>query len=163
MDKSKPVRRALEAQYEKIMQANLHQDLQGIMDLRTPGFQAHMPNGETWDFERSKEYTQRAFEQVKQNLNLRFVINEIDVHEGSAAAEIEQHWSRIQIKGGQLRRVDTSALQRETWVKTPQGWKLDSIDHIRPGAWYLDGKRIDPSRPYAPNAPPYVPADATKK
>jgi len=26
---------------------------------------------------------------------------------------------------GKLRRVDTSAVQRETWINTPEGWRLN--------------------------------------
>jgi hypothetical protein len=62
----------------------------------------------------------------------------------------------MQMKAGKLRRVDTSAVQRETWINTPQGWRLKLIDDIHPGAWFVDGKRVDPSKPYDPDAPPYV-------
>jgi hypothetical protein len=116
-----------------------------------------MPTGEVWDFEASKRYTQKGFEQVQENLNIEFKIGEIDVDGDRAAAHIEQHWSRMQMKQGKLRKVETSANQCETWVKTPSGWKLDYITDIRPGPWYVDGKRVDPSKPYDPDAPPFVP------
>lgn len=159
-DKSKPIRHALEEQYDKIRKAELNRDVEGILELRTPGFQVHMPNGQVWDFEASREYIRRGFEQVQTNIDMRLVIGEIDVDGDSAAAQIEQHWSRMQLMKGKLRRVDTSAVQRETWIKTPSGWKLNLIDNIHPGAWYVDGKRVDPTKPYDPDAAPFVPPPA---
>jgi hypothetical protein len=45
----------------------------------------------------------------------------------------------MQMKKGKLRRVDTSAVQRETWVNTPDGWRLKLVDDVHPGAWFVDG------------------------
>ncbi len=35
------------------------------------------------------------------------------------------------------------------------GWKLKHIGDIKPGVWIVDGKRVDPSKPYDPDAPAY--------
>ena len=32
---------------------------------------------------------------------------------------------------GVLRRVETVVTQRETWRRTPQGWKLSFVDEVR--------------------------------
>ncbi len=72
-------------------------------------------------------------------------------------ASKSRQWSRMQMKRGKLRRVDTEAIQTETWVNTKDGWKLKHIGDVKPGAWYVDGKRIDPSKPYDPDAPEYRP------
>jgi ketosteroid isomerase-like protein len=156
-DKSKPVRRALEQQYAKIAQANINKDLGALLALRSPDFSVRMPNGETWSFEQSADYSRRAFEQVQSTISLTNTIETLTVNGDEAVAVVHQQWSRLQIKKGQLRRVDTSAVQRETWVRTAAGWKLKLIDDIHPGAWYVDGKRVDPSRPYDPEAPPFNP------
>jgi len=156
-DKSKPVRRALEQQYAKIVQANINKDLPALLALRTQDFRVKMPNGETWNYEQSANYSRAAFEQVQSTISLTIDIGLIDLHGDEAAATVYQHWTRMQMKRGKLRRVETSAVQRETWVNTPGGWKLRLIDEIHPGAWYVDGKRVDPSKPYDPDAPPFAP------
>src|SRR5882762_4669472 len=107
-DKSKPVRAALEAQYAKLAQAYQRDSPEVVLARRTPDFSVQMPNGERWDAEQSAAYVKAAFEQVKQTLGLSFTIGDIDVHGDTAAALIHQRWSRIQLKKGQLRRVDTS-------------------------------------------------------
>jgi hypothetical protein len=50
-----------------------------------------------------------------------------------AAAVVHQRWSRMQLKAGKLRRVDTEAIQTETWVRTKDGWRLRHIGNVKPG------------------------------
>jgi Domain of unknown function (DUF4440) len=159
-DKSKPVRRALEEQYARLAQANRDKNLAALLALRSPDFTAKLPNGQVWNYEQAAAYSRAAFEQVQSIISLTNDIQTIEVHGNEAVAIVHQQWSRMQIKAGKLRRVDTSAVQRETWVNTPEGWRLKLVDEVHPGAWYVDGKRIDPSKPYDPDAPPFVPGGA---
>ena len=156
-DKSKPVRRALEAQYALIAEAQKTEDIDALRSLRTPDFTAKMPNGETWDLETSLNYSRRGFEQIQSIISISNTIQSLDVKGDTAVAVVNQQWSRMQAMKGKLRLVETSAVQRETWVNTPDGWKLKLIDDVCPGAWIVDGKRVDPSKPYDPDAPPYNP------
>ena len=156
-DKSKPVRRALEAQYRKIAAAQNNKDIDALRSLRTSDFTVKMPNGETWDLETSLNYSKRGFEQVQSINSISNTIESLTVNGDEAVAVVRQQWSRMQTMKGKLRRVETSAVQRETWVNTPDGWKLKLIDDIHPGVWIVDGKRVDPSKPYDPDAPPYNP------
>ena len=162
-DKSKPVRRALEAQYAKIAEAQKNEDIDALRSLRTSDFTAKMPNGETWDLETSLNYSKRGFEQVQSISSISNTIESLNVNGNEAVAVVHQQWSRMQTMKGKLRLVETNAVQRETWVNTPDGWKLKLIDDIRPGAWIVDGKRVDPSKPYDPDAPPYNPEENTPK
>ncbi|HYN25400.1 MAG TPA: nuclear transport factor 2 family protein [Pyrinomonadaceae bacterium] len=156
-DKSKPVRRALEEQYAKIAEATRKKDLVALLALRTPDFTVKTASGETWTYMQSADYVKRGFEQVLSIVSLSFTIEMINVSGNEAAAIIHQQWSRMQMMKGKLRRVDTSAVQRETWINTPEGWRLKLIDDVQPGAWLVDGKRVDPSKPYDPDAPAYDP------
>jgi hypothetical protein len=67
----------------------------------------------------------------------------------------------MQMKAGRLRRVETEAIQTETWLNTAEGWKLHHIGDVKPGVWRVDGKRIDPTKPYDPDAPAYEPEKLT--
>ena len=156
-DKSKPVRRALEAQYAKVAEAQINEDIDAMRALRTPDFSVDLPNGQTWDLETSLNYSRAGFQQVESNIRISNTIESLDVHDDVAVAVVHQRWSRMQMKAGKVRRVDTEAIQTETWVNTKDGWKLKHIGDIKPGAWYVDGKRIDPSKPYDPDAPEYKP------
>ena len=156
-DKSKPVRHALEQQYAKIAEAQKNKDIDALRALRTTDFTVDMPNGQKWDLETSLNYSRIGFQQVQSIISMSNTIESLDVHGDEAVAVVHQQWSRMQIKQGKLRRVDTSAIQTETWVNTKDGWKLRHIGDIKPGAWYVDGKRIDPSKPYDPDAPEFRP------
>jgi Domain of unknown function (DUF4440) len=153
--KPKPIRAALEARYKAISEAYRLRDPDTVLRLRTHDFRAVMPSGQVWDAATSAEYTHQGFAQVETTLVLSFGLGTIDVLGDTAAAEIDQHWVRRQRKAGALRLVDTRAHQRETWLRRGGGWLLWRVDHVAPGPWIVDGKRIDPNRPYDPNAPPW--------
>ena len=53
-------------------------------------------------------------------------------------------------------------VQREIWAKTSEGWKLKSVDNVRDQKTFVDGKRVDPAKPYDPDDPPYNPDDASQ-
>lgn len=156
-DKSKPVRRALEQMYAKIADAQRNEDIEALRATRTPDFTVDLPNGQRWDLETSLNYSRAGFQQVESHISLSNTIESLDVHDDVAVAVMHQRWSRMQMKAGKVRRVDTEAIQTETWVNTPDGWKLKHIGDVKPGTWYVDGKRIDPSKPYDPDAPEYRP------
>ena len=156
-DKSKPVRRALEEMYAKIAEAQRNEDIEALRATRTPDFSVDMPNGQKWDLETSLNYSRAGFQQVESNIDLSNTIESLDVHGDEAVAVVHQRWSRMQMKAGKLRRIDTEAIQTETWVRTKDGWRLRHIGNIKPGAWYVDGKRVDPSKPYDSDAPEYRP------
>ena len=151
--KPKPVRKALELRYEGISDAYRLKDPDTVLRMRTEDFHAILPSGQIWDAAASAQYTRAGFAQVETTLVATFDIGMIEVQGDTAAAEIDQHWVRRQLKAGALRLVDTRAHQRETWVHRDGAWLLWRVDHVNPGAWIVDGKRIDPSNPYDPKAP----------
>ena len=162
-DKSKPVRRALEEQYAKIAEANKNKDLAAVLALRTPDFSAQFANGEIRNSEEMAGYSRALFEQMQPPIAVSNTIETLTVSGNEAIAVVHQRFSRMQVKAGQLRKVETEARQRETWGLTQDGWKLKFVDDVHPGAWYVDGKRVDPSKPYDPNAPPYNPDNIAPK
>jgi len=153
--KPKPVRKALEARYAAISEAYRRRDPDAVLRMRTDDFHAILPSGQIWDAAASARYTRAGFAQAETTLVLMFGIGTIEVQGDTAAAEIDQHWVRRQQKAGALRSVDTRAHQRETWVRRGSAWLLWRVDQVNPGPWTVDGKQVDPSKPYDPNAPPY--------
>jgi|GEM_PF-1172637 len=155
--KPKPVRKALEARYAAISEAYRLKDPDAVLRMRTDDFHAILPSGQVWDAAASAQYTRAGFAQAETTLAATFGIGTIEVYGDTAAAEIDQHWVRRQQKAGTLRFVDTRAHQRETWVRRDNTWLLWRVDQVNPGPWIVDGKQIDPSKPYDPNAPAYEP------
>ena len=68
-----------------------------------------------------------------------------------------QQWSRRQLAVGKVRLFQTTTVQNETWVLLNGEWKRKLVQELRPGAWLVDLKRVDPAKPYDPDAPPFDP------
>jgi tetratricopeptide (TPR) repeat protein len=61
------------------------------------------------------------------------------------------------------RELVTNVTHRELWVRTRRGWLRRYIEELQPGPYFVDGKRMNPNRPFDPEAPPYDPADPRPK
>ena len=153
------VRAELDAQYKKLAQAHDRRDLAAIVALKTPGFHSIFPDGKVGDSKSMEEYSRRFLANNEPPYNIRITIQKLTVSENEliAVADVLQEISRHRELAGQRRKVDTSVLQRETWAKTAEGWKLKCVDDVHDQKSLVDGKRVDPTKPYDPDAPPYTP------
>jgi uncharacterized protein DUF4440 len=153
------VQKELEAQYQRLAEAHTKKDLKAIVGLKTADFHAIFPDGRVGDSKLMEQYSKQFLESNQPPYNIRVTIQKLTVSENKliAVAEVFQEVTRYRELEGRRRRVDTSVIQRETWAKTSDGWKLKSVDSVRDQKRFVDGKRVDPSKPYDPNAPPYNP------
>jgi ketosteroid isomerase-like protein len=159
------VRKELEAQYKKLAEAHEREDLKAIVKLKTEDFHAIFPDGRVGDSKMMEQYSKQFLERNQPPYNQRFTIQKLTVSENKliAVAEILQELSRYQELADKRRKVDTSVIQRETWTKTSDGWKLKSVDNVRNQRKFVDGKRVDPAKPYDPDAPAYNPDESKEK
>jgi ketosteroid isomerase-like protein len=159
------VRRELEAQYKNLAEAHDRKDLKAIIALKTSDFHAIFPDGRVGDSKLMEQYSKEFLERNQPPFNLRFTIQKLNVSYNKliAVAEIFQEAARYQDLAGKRRKVETRVVQREIWAKTPDGWKLKSVDNVRDQKKFVDGKRVDPTKPYNPDDPPYNPDDAGAK
>lgn len=162
-DRSHPVRKAIDAQYAKVAEAVRKKDLDTLFALYTPDFHVRLPTGEVWPREKTFGFLRNVFAPVKETIHTSNTILRLEVCGDGAAATVLQQWYRMQVVAGKLRRVETNAVQDEHWVKTPDGWKRGSIDEIKDGAAFLDGRRVDVTKPLDPEAPAHDPYDPRPK
>lgn len=156
-DKSKPVRRALEVQYAKLVKAVREKDFEAFQALRTSDFSTKGLNGEPQSSEQMAARARALLERIQPPIDTSVTIDTINARGNEAVATVRQRFSRMQNVAGQLRKVETSVTQDETWVQTPDGWKLKFVDNERDGMFFVDGKRVEPGKPYDPNAPAFNP------
>lgn len=158
------VRKELDAQYKKLAEAHDRKDLKAIVALKTSDFHTFFADGRVGDSKLMEQYSQRFLERNQPPFNQRFTIQKLTVSDNKliAVAEVLQELTRYQDLVGKRRKVDTSVVQREIWAKTPDGWKLKSVDNVRDQKTFVDGKRVDPAKPYNPDDPPYSPDDASQ-
>lgn len=159
------VRKELEAQYKRLAEAHDRQDLKTIVGLKTADFHAIFPDGRVGDSKLMEQYTRQFLESNQPPYNIRFIVQKLTVSENKliAVAEVLQEATRYRELAGKRRKVVTSVVQREAWAKTPDGWKLKSVDNVRDQRRFVDGKRVDPAKPYNPDDPPYNPDDTKDK
>jgi hypothetical protein len=164
-DDAAAVRKELEAQYLKLAEAHERRDLKAIVGLKTADFHAIFPDGRVGDSKVMEQYSKQFLESNLPPYNIRVTIQKLTVseHKLIAVAEILQELTRYRELEGKRRKVETSVLQRETWAKTAEGWKLKVVDNVRDQKRFVDGKRVDLTKPYNPDDPPYNPDETKEK
>jgi ketosteroid isomerase-like protein len=150
-------RTAIEAQYQRLAEAIRRNDVEGILALQAPDFSSRNPNG-TFDFAAMERYTRRLAAAVDSVIHIRNVVRSFEERGDTSVADVCQEFSRIQRLGdGPRHRIDTSVLQRESWVHLADGWKRLSVTNEHGMRWFVDGVRVDPSKPYTPGMAAYAP------
>lgn len=146
-DKSKPVRKAIEDWYARNMAAFKAKDLAAIMALRAADFHTITPDG-TVNTRADMETRTRLFlERIDHFISQDNQIGTIELEGDVASADIAQKTVRMQrFPDGTLHKVESAVVQRETWKKTAEGWKLYRVDNIRDGNVLVDDKPYKPTR-----------------
>ena len=136
------VRRELEQAYELNRQAFLREDLEAIMALRTDDFHTvgPPPDGQTRDRAAMRQYTEGLLNGIERWDTLTFAIDSLEIVGDEARVIMRQHLVRMALRpDGKVHHVETWATQRETWLRTPQGWKLRRVDGVRDQRRLVDG------------------------
>jgi ketosteroid isomerase-like protein len=144
-DKSKPVRKAIEDWYARNVEAFKAKDVAAVMALRTDDFHTVTPDGKVNTRADMEAYTQRFLGRIDHFISQDFQIGTIDVQGDLASANVTQKTVRMQrFADGTLHKVEANVVQRETWKRTADGWKMYLVDNIRDGALLVDDKPYKP-------------------
>ena len=155
---AKDARTAIESRYQQLAEAIRRNDVEGILALQAPDFSSRNPNGSAFDFAAMERYTRRLAAAVDSVIHIGNVIRSFEERGDTSVADVCQEFSRLQRLGdGRRHRIDTSVLQRETWVHLADGWKRLNVTNEHGMRWFVDAVRVDPSKPYAPGMPAYAP------
>ena len=144
-DKSKPVRKAIEDWYARNVEAFKAKDVAAIMALRTDDFHTLTPDGRVNTRAGMEAYTQGFLGRIDHFISQDFQIGTIDVQGDLASADVTQKTVRMQrFPDGTLHKVEANVVQRETWKRTTDGWKMYRVDNIRDGNLLVDDKPYKP-------------------
>ena len=144
-DKSKPVRKAIEEWYGHNIAAFNVKDVAAIMSLRTDDFHTITPDGKVNTRADMEARTKLFLDRIDHFISQEFQIGVIDVQGDLATAEVTQKTVRMQrLPDRPLHKVEAGVMQRETWKRTTQGWKMYSVDNIRNGSILVDDKPYKP-------------------
>jgi len=156
------VRAAIEAQYAHIAAAMLRRDVEALVATQDSAYRAVNPAiGQAFGYAEMSDYMRRQVGAIDSVISLRNTIRAFTVRgaaRDTAIADVCQEFSRMQRVGdGGPRRVDTSVLQRETWVRRPTGWRRLEVSDVHGMRWFVEGVRVEPGRPYTPGMPAFRP------
>ncbi|MFL6247748.1 MAG: nuclear transport factor 2 family protein [Thermoanaerobaculia bacterium] len=140
------VREEIEAQYEKLADANIRKDIPAIMALKSDTFYTIAPDGTVNDRLTMEGYSRRFLEPLLPPITIKQTILDLKVseHELVAVVNVHQEISRFREIEGQRRKIETSVIQRETWVKQGGEWKLQFVDDVHDQTTLVDGKPLPP-------------------
>ena len=157
-DKSKPVRAELEQEYARLEAAMERNDTEAVLAFYLPEFRGDDCRGDTYPPAVLWSRT-RANAAPKHPIEVALTLGTIDLNgEDEAVVTVHRMISRTEpMHDGKLHKVETVQTHDDTWVRTPEGWRLRSLTNVREFDWYVDGKRIGKSMPWEPDAPAYVP------
>jgi ketosteroid isomerase-like protein len=121
----------IQSQYNALAQSFERQDIPAILAMRHPDFEVFGPNGQHDDYARMAEYTRQWFVTNQPPITTSFEILSADVLSANeVAVRVLQKATRYQDRDGKLRHVRHEVVQRETWVRTPAGWRIRKVDEI---------------------------------
>ena len=135
------VSRELAARYAENEAGFFARDPDRVMRLRHPAFHTITPDGKVSTREQMYQRTRDFISRIERFDSLSETITALTLAGDTAHAIVDQRTMRQQrLDDGALHEVRTSVVQRESWIKTPQGWLLWRVDQIQPGATLVDGR-----------------------
>jgi hypothetical protein len=135
------VKRELEARYRENEAGFFARNPDRVMLLRHPDFHTITPDGNRSNRAQMDERTRAFIGRVERFDDLAETITSLELAGDTAHAIVAQSTRRQQrFPDGTLHEIRTSVVQRESWIRTPQGWLMWRVDRVQPGQTLVDGK-----------------------
>src|SRR5687768_3674653 len=135
------VRRELEARYVENGAGFFARDPDRVMRLRHPDFHTINAQGQLSNREQMYERTRSFIGRVERFDSLSERITDLVLSGDTAHAIVQQITVRQQrFPDSALHEIRTSAVQRESWIRTAQGWLMWRVDRVEPGQTLVDGQ-----------------------
>ena len=138
------VKRELEARYAENEAGFAARDPDRVMRLRHPDFHTITPDGAISTREQMYDRTRSFIGRIERFDEQSEIIKDLTLSGDTALAIVDQRLARQQrLEDGALHEIRTSVTQRESWIRTPEGWLLWRVDQIQPGETLVDGKALN--------------------
>ena len=135
------VQRELTERYRENEAGFFSRDPDRVMRLRHPDFHAITPDGRVSNRAQMYERTRGFIGRVERFDSLAESIIALTLSGDTAFAVVAQRTVRQQrFPDGTLHEIRTAVVQRESWIRTPQGWLMWRVDQIQPGQTLVDGR-----------------------
>jgi hypothetical protein len=142
-DRVAVVRRELAERYAENAAGFMARDPDRVMRLRHPDFHTITPDGNRSTREQMYARTRAFIGRIERFDSTAETITALSLAGDTAIAVILQRTVRQQrLQDGQLHEVRTWVVQRESWIRTPDGWMFWRVDEIQPGVTLVDGRMV---------------------
>src|SRR5687767_5684345 len=133
-DPVEAVTRELNSRYRENAAGFFARDPDRVMRLRHPDFHTIPPDGNVSTREQMYERTRQFIGRVERFDSLSERILDLTLSGDTAHAMVEQHTKRQQrFPDGTLHEIQTEVVQRESWIRMPDGWFMWRVDRVQPG------------------------------
>lgn len=149
------VRRELEALFAQISEAISNGEHDKKKKLMTADFQVKLPNGKTLSRNEIEVLPQAEADSLR-NVRETYVIEDLKAERNQAVVKIRIIITYQQkLQDGTYGEIESTLRQRETWVKTDNGWRWRLIDDISPrkSGTVFNGKKVNDLRKIPAAAP----------
>ena len=141
----KSVRKELESDYARIVKGFKNNDPAVWEGFLLPDFRLKLFNGSVQDRAWVVNYVRNNAKTFKVK-KLSMTIKDLKIEGDDATAVVEQKSSRtFKDEKGEPHRLDVGALQRETWTRTPGGWRLKAVEEWKVLYVLKDGRPMSQS------------------
>jgi hypothetical protein len=133
----------LAARYRENEAGFFARDPDRVMRLRHPAFHTITPDRTVSTREQMYQRTREFIGRIERFDSLSETITALTLSGDTAHAVVDQRTVRRQRLGdGVLHEVRSSVVQRESWIRSPEGWLLWRVDEIQPGTILVDGNPL---------------------
>jgi len=134
-------RRDIQARIDASIEAMRRNDVEGQLANMTPDFTVKQIDGDVADRRGIEEYFRnRATQGLEIGPETRVTVDRLELAGDEATVWTSQRFVRTRPGPGAARvRVETSVTHKETWVRTPEGWRIRHVEEIDQGPLLVDG------------------------
>ena len=137
------VRREIVEAYARLARAVETKDHAAFQALRVPEFATIPPDGTPRTGPSMAERARGMLQRIQPPITTTNDLLELTVRGDHAIATVRQKFTRMQGPEGELHKIHTEVTQRETWTRTPGGWKLLFVDEVRDPVTLDNGQRVN--------------------
>ena len=137
-------RSSIQAQIDKNLKARAERDSATFWSIFTPDYRYRAYDGQVVTREEAASgFMQGLNDEVGIRPETRIAIDSLSVHGDTAIVYTRQHYAREQrAADSTVQELVTNVTHRERWVKTRRGWKVQYLEEINEGPFFLDGQPV---------------------
>ena len=138
------VRTEIQAQIDKNLKARAERDSVTFWSIFTSDYHYRAYDGQVVTKEEAaRGFMQSLNDEVSVRPETRITIDSLEVRGDTAIVYTRQHYNRAQrAADSSVQEMITNVTHRESWVRTPQGWKVEYLEEIDEGPFFLNGQPV---------------------